>query len=493
VPAFPEAEYTFKHALTQEVAYNSVLSDRRKLLHERAGRAIESLHAGRLEDHFDELAHHYSRSDNVAKAVQYLRLASAQALSRSHYTAAIAHAQAALHLLDKLPDGPDRLRAEMALHLVTAQVSMVTIGYTAPEVGKALGRAEAICRQIGSTVDMFAVMLGLCGYYGARGEHRRAHELAVKLAEIGLNEESDALLVDAYLQLSVTLYWLGQFAQALANAERVIAHNQPGGKLPNVTGADSLVTALQIATWSLWHLGYADKALEMSARTLEHSGSQNHPYSIAVARAVRGAVRCMRRDNEAKEEAETLIAFSTEHGFPDMQAVGSGLRSQALMEQGSVAEPLAETLETIEYMRTKGIRVSFPVVLCRLAEAYGKRADPGNGLAAASEALTEIEATSERMCEAELHRVRGELLLIQNASDTAQAEQAFRTAIDVARRQQARFYELRATTRLAGLLDQQGKRDDARSMLAEIYGWFTEGFDTADLKDAKALLDELNH
>jgi predicted ATPase len=153
---------------------------------------------------------------------------------------------------------------------------------------------------------------------------------------------------------------------------------------------------------------------------------------------------------------------------------------------------LAETLETIEYVRTMGIRVSLPVVLCRLAEAYGMSANPGKGLAAISEALAEVEATAQPMCQAELYRVKGELLLIQNASDSPQAEQAFRTATDVARRQQARFCELLATIRLAGLLNNQAKRDEARSVLAEIYGWFTEGFDTADLKDAKALLDDLN-
>ncbi len=185
VPAFPEAEYTFKHALTQEVAYNSVLTERRKSLHERAGRAIESLYASRLEDHFDRLAYHYSRSDNAPKAVEYLRLASAQALGLFHYDEAIAHAAAALKFIGILPGGPDRLRTELALQLISGQASMATIGYGALEVDKALRRSEEISREIGSAVEMFPVLSGLCTYHLAHAGQQPAEGTQLAVQTLG--------------------------------------------------------------------------------------------------------------------------------------------------------------------------------------------------------------------------------------------------------------------------------------------------------------------
>ncbi len=492
-PAFPDLEYIFKHALTQEVAYNSVLLERRKLLHERTAAAMESLYAGRLEDHLDELAHHYGRSDNAPKAVEYLRLASAQALSRSHYTEANTHATAALNLLDKLPDGPDRLRAESALQMITAQASIAAIGYGAPEIEKALGRAAAICRQLGvSALEMFPVMGGLCGYYFARGEVRRGHELAAQLLEIGLKEGNKTLLLEAYLCLGRSFLYEGQFAQGLASLERAIAHQQPQQELNNVQGVDDPVAlAFQTAASCLWHLGYADRALEMNARAFERTSALTHPHSIAIAWHRSCLERNLRRDSVAIEEAETTIALSTEHGFPYLYTWGVVTRGMALLEGGSAVDALAALAEGIGRLRMMKTTIGLPEALGCLAAVYGKMGNPREGLTVIADVLAEVEATSEREWEAELHRLRGELLLMKDASYAARAEESFRTAIDVARRQHARSWELRATMSLARLLDKQNKRDQAHAMLAEIYGWFTEGFDTADLRDAKALLEAL--
>jgi class 3 adenylate cyclase/tetratricopeptide (TPR) repeat protein len=488
-PAFPEPEYIFKHALTQEVAYNSVLTERRKALHERTGVAIESLYASRLEDYFDELAHHYSRSENVIKAVQYLRLASAQELKRSHYSEAIAHAAAALALLGKLPDGPERLRAELELQMVTGRASMPTIGYGAPEVRNALGRAEEICRQIENPADLFSIVSALCTYYLAFAQHRKVHELVAELVEIGRREGNETMISLSYFHLGQSLFFLGEFTPALANLERAIALFQPGQKI--AADADILTISLHQAALSLWHLGYADKALERRAKAMERAVSLNHAASVVVARSGCCQLRLLRREPEAEDEAKSMIAFCGEHGLRSYELPALAFRSWALLEHGSVAEAVTGLSEAAQRSRVTGTRIGLVRVLAGLAEAYGKAGTSAKGLDTLSQAFAELEASSERYAEAELFRLQGALLLMQDPSNVWQAEQSFRKAIDVACRQEAKFYELRAAMSLARLLDRQGKREEARATLAEIYGWFTEGFDTADLKDAKALLEEL--
>jgi tetratricopeptide (TPR) repeat protein len=487
-PAFPEAEYVFKHALTQEVAYNSVLTERRKALHERAGRAIESLYAGRLEDHFDELAHHYSRSDNTAKAVEYLRLAGAQALGRSHYEEAIAHAAAALNVVGRLPEGVGRLREELALQLMTGQASMSAIGFNAPEVKGALSRAESICREIGNQGEMFPILSALCTYHLGFARLRRCHELAAEMTEIAATLKSETFLAEAYHHMGQSLLWEGESAESLRYLERAMSHYQPGQKIS--ADIDGLTMSLHCAAQSLWQLGYADKALATCTLALEQATRLNHPASIAVARLGSGTVRLLRRDAEAEHEADALLAFSKEHGFSSYDPVALALRSTALLERGSVAQALTGLLQVVEHSRMAGTKIAQTIHLAGIAEAHGRMANPNRGLAMIAEAIIQIEESSERLFEAHVYRIKGELLLVQGASNTAPAEESFRKAIEVALRQGAKFYELRATMSLARLLAKRGHREEAKNMLAEIYNWFTEGFDTVDLKDAKALLDE---
>ncbi len=489
-PAFPEAEYIFKHALTQEVAYNSVLTHRRKSLHERAGRAIESLYADRLKDHFDELVHHYSRSDNAPKAVEYLRLASAQALNRSHYEEAIAHAAAALKLVGRLPEGPGRLREELALQLITGQASMSAVGFNSPEVERALVRAETICREIGNAAEMFPILGALRIYYLGFGNRDRVRELAAQMVEIAENQGSKDLLAEAYFHWGDSLMLEGQFRDALTYLERAMAHCQPGQKV--AADIDALTMSLNRAAPTLWSLGYADQALDACRKALEHAASLNHPASIAVARFGSSMVRMLRRDGEAEQEAEALAAFANEHGSSYYDWVALDIRSTALLERGLVIEALRGLSQIVELSRWTGVKLLLPHTLAAVAEAHGRIEEPARGLEVISEAFAEMADGVAQHFEAELYRIKGELLLMQDASNAEQAQQSLREAIEVARRQEAKFYELRATMSLARLLAKQGHRGEARAMLSEIYNWFTEGFDTADLTDAKALITELN-
>ena len=243
---------------------------------------------------------------------------------------------------------------------------------------------------------------------------------------------------------------------------------------------------------SLWHMGYPAKAIEFSARALGRANDLNHLYSAAMARLCSSWLCLLRGDGEAQQEAESLVALSAEHGYPYTQVQGLVWRGCALLRQ-SPTIALKELKEIIGRLVAIGGErtLTLPYVLSVFADAHGRAANPKTGLILIADALAQITSTLEREAEAELYRVKGELLLKQDDTNTADAQRCFQRAIEIARTQSAKSWELRATTSLARLLAKQGRRDEARAMLAEIYSWFTEGFDTADLKDAKALLDQL--
>ena len=337
--------------------------------------------------------------------------------------------------------------------MITAQASMATIGYNAPEVERALGRAETICREIGNATEMFPILGALRIYYLGFGNRDRGHELAPQMVEIAENQGSKPQLAEAYFHMGDNLMLEGQFPDSLSYLERSMAHCQPGQKV--AADIDALTMALQRSIQSLWCLGYADKALETSIRAFEHAASLKHPASMAVAYLGFAIMRMLRRDDEAEQEAEALAKFAEEHGFSSYNGPASHFRSVAVLERGSVDEALAGLLLQLDYTRTSGYKLALPRGLGSVAEAYCRMGDPNRGLSAISEAFAEMEGTSERLYESELHRIKGELLFMQDASNAEHAQQSFRNAIEVARRQQARFFELRATMSLARLFDRQ--------------------------------------
>ena len=247
-----------------------------------------------------------------------------------------------------------------------------------------------------------------------------------------------------------------------------------------------------LAAMTLWQLGYPDQALKRGNEALAFAQTLSDPFSLALAEYDFGVLRQYRREAGAAQETEEgVIALSAEHGFPDWLAQATTLRGWAMAEQGHNEEGIAQIKEGLAAYRATGAELNWPYFLTLLAEAYMETGRLEDGLSVLTEALAAADEHEDRHHEAEIHRLKGELLLRQDDSSAAEAQSCFLRAIDVARKQSAKSFELRATTSLARLLNEQGRSDEARTMLAEIYGWFTEGFDTADLKDAKALLDEL--
>jgi predicted ATPase len=541
-PAFPEVEYTFKHALTQEVAYGSLLLERRKVLHERTAQAIESLFHSKLDEHYSELAHHYHRSGNTQKAVEYLQLAGQQAVRRSAHAEAISHFTTALELLRSLPDVLERIQQELTLQIALAAPLRAIKGYAAPEVGQAYTRARELCRQVGETPQLFPALLGLRVSYQLRGELLTARELGEQLLGLAQSAQDPALLIEAHRALGAPLFWLGEVASAQAHMEQVIALYDPQQHRSHVFlyGLDPGVFGLSYMALILWTLGYPDQALKRGHEAFALAQELSYPFSLASALHFAAWLHQLRREGQlTRERAEVTAVLSAEQGFAYELAGGNVLGGWALADQGQGEEGIAQMRQGLAAWRAAGVESPLPHFLALLAEAYGKVGQPEEGLAVLAEALAVAHKNGERVSEAELYRIKGELSLqspspkseveeslesgvrssesevktslgqVQDKSKASleqvttsqgksqasletEAEACFMKAIDIARKQQAKSLELRATTSLARLWQRQGKQHEARNMLSEIYGWFTEGFDTKDLQEAKALLEELS-
>jgi predicted ATPase/class 3 adenylate cyclase len=489
-PALTGADYIFKHALTQEVAYNSLLMERRKLLHERAGQALESMFAEQLDDHLVELARHYSRSDNVIKAVEYLGRAGQQALQRSAHADAISSLNAAIGLLQRLPDSPERVQRELRLQLALGPALIAVKGWAAPEVERVFTHARELCERLGDPPELFPALVGLWAGYYLQGELLKAGELAEQLLRRAQGANNPTLLLYAHLALGDTSFSMGEWL--LARDHLGVAISLYDRERPMWIGFDTGVNCLSYMALTLWTLGYPDLALKRGNEAVALAQELYHPLSLAFAEGPVGYLRQYRREARAAQEtAGHLVALSAEHGFTHWLAQATITRGWAMAEQGHGEEGIAQIREGLALFRAIGNEALRPHALCLLAEACKETRRFDDGLNALTEAMAAAEEHGIRHYEAEMHRLKGELLLSQDHSKAKEAQNCFQGAIEIARNQSAKSLELRATMSLARLINAQGRRDEARAMLAEIYGWFTEGFDTADLKDAKALLDEL--
>jgi len=491
-PALGDTEYVFKHALTQEVAYNSLLIERRKVLHERAGQALESIFAEQLDDHLTQLAHHYSHSENIDKAVKYLGRAGQQAVQRSALADAVSNLNFAIDLLQRLPDAPKRVSQKLRLQMTLGGALMTIKGQGAPEAGKAYAQALALSRQLGETPRLFAVLGAMSVFHLARGEVHRARELVGQLLNLAENIGTPALLQAAHFGTGVALFSLGELIASRAHLERAITLYDPQ-KQRFPAFQDPGVGSLSMLAIDLWALGYPEQALKRIRDSLRLAKELSHPFSLADALIFGAELYGFRREvGAAQEQAEAAIALSKKQGFTLQEAIAVVCRGWALAKQGRMEEGIPQIRQGLAAIQATGGKLWQLRSLALLVDAYGEARQPEEGLSTLVEALDLTTRTGRVVSRPELYRLKGELLLMQNGSNTAEAQICFEQAIEEARKQSAKSFELRATMSLARLLASQGKRDAARAMLAEIYDWFTEGFDTADLKDAKALLDELS-
>jgi TOMM system kinase/cyclase fusion protein len=491
----PQATYLFKHALIRDAAYQSLLKSKRQLYHKQIAQVLEARFPEIKETQPELLAHHYTEAGLHELAVGYWQRAGQRAMQHSAHVEAISHVTRGLELLGMLPDTPERPLQELDLQTTLGLALMATKGMAAPEVGNAYARARELCQEVGGTPQLFQVLMGLCTFYRQRGEFQTARELGEQCLTLAQREGEPMRLLEAHRALGVPLFYLGELVAARAHLEQEMALYDPQQQRSHAShyGVNPRVSCLSTVIWPLWLLGYPDQALERCHDALTLAQELSHPYSLAYA--LQGAIRFHRFRREvqaAQERAEALLALSIEQGFAQWEAAGAMIRGWGLAEQGQEDEGIAQIRQGLAAWQGMGIEAGQPYWLALLADAHTRIGQVEEGLHVLAEAFVLVDKNGERWWEAELHRLKGELLLGQSGPDEHQAEAYFHQALNIAHRQQAKSLALRAAMSLSRLWQQQGKPAEARQLLAEIYGWFTEGFDTADLQEAKAMLEELS-
>jgi class 3 adenylate cyclase/tetratricopeptide (TPR) repeat protein len=491
-PAVGDTEYTFKHALTQEVSYNSVLIERRKQLHERAGAALETIFKDRMEDHLASLAFHYGRSANAIKAAEYFGRAAAQSMERSAYAAAAAWIDDGLKQIAAIPESPERDRLELKLQILKGQANQITSSLGSSASVAAFSRARDLCAQLGDDSELYYVLDGLRWASLFRAEINGAQDLADEQFAIAKHSDDPVKLLVATAALGEVATWMGDFVAARAYLEQLVATSAKGetGRRLSGRNLDAQVIGLSLLESVLLMMGFPDQADRRRDANLGWVSGLAQGYSTYVSRHIAGMGALRRRSvSETLELTQRAIDEATEQGLGFSVAVASVINGWARSRQGDDEGLLEQMRRSIELAEATG-SVSPTWLLLPLADEYARFGRTDECTALIDKMLERVEM-GQRWEEAEIYRVKAEMLLKQDRSNAFEAEDCLRQAIEVARRQSARFLELRSTVVLARLLDKQGRRDDARAMLADIYNWFTEGFDTADLKDAKALLEEL--
>jgi tetratricopeptide (TPR) repeat protein len=485
----PDAEYTFKHALVQDAAYGTLLRSRRQQLHASI--------AATLEDDFPEiaatqpalLARHFAEAGLAERAVVYWLKAGQQALARSTMTEAVAQLQKGLEVLAGLPDGPWRRRQELDLRIALRPALAATKGASAPEAGETIARARVLAEQTDRPGDLPPLLFGQWSYHLMRAENKLALALAEQLERSGEARNDVRTQLLGRLAQGWTRLQIGQFVGARHVLEQCHALADPiyrdiGGGL-----SDPYATMLANLAVSLAHLGYIDQARSRLNEALSEARRLRQTQTLALVLVFAAAIDSLTRSSEMQTHSEELLSLTTEHGLSFYMGSAMAFRGLSLIAIGQVQEGLTLLAQGLAAVRATGTVAGTPGALIALADGYGKLGQPLEGMNYLAEAAQIIETTELRAGEASLHRMRGELL---NAiGDRTAAEQSYRQALALAERQRAKLAELMAATSLARLWRDQGKRTEARNLLSPIYRWFTEGFDTPVLKEAKALLEQL--
>ena len=488
--AVPELEYTFKHALTHDVAYGSLLEDRRRALHAALVGAIEGLYAGRLDEHLEELAHHARRGELREEAVKYLRKAGERAAARSAHREAIAFFEQTLAVLRELPEGPDVLAATVDIRITHANALLAIKGIGSPEVEAPVRYAHELASRLGDASRLFAALWGWWFVHYGRGEYREALELGERLLGVAEADGDSGRLLEAHHSLWATLGAMGEAGRAISHCEHGIALYDPSRHAAQAFaygGHDAGACCGNHLARARWSLGYPKRAAAAVQDALALTEKLAHPLTSVLTLSTSAFIKYQLGEHDAaRETAERMIALAKTHELMAWVDDGRVILSCVQARQHGDYRSLDELCEQLPTRRSlTAFRRVISLVL--LAEVLNEAGDVNRGLTILDAIPPEHRDT---ILAPEIRRVRGQLLLRQNERD--EGERQLREAINLARHRLQRMLELRATTSLARLWQQTGRRSQAGQQLGPIYGWFTEGFDTGDLRAAKALLDELS-
>jgi len=491
------SRYRFRHILFQKYLYSIMDEVERVHLHEQVGNTLEALHQTELGTSTItvELARHFEEARVTEKAVHYLIRSGERAEQLSAYQEAIAHLNKSLVLLKTLPDTPERAQKEIDLQLELAKSWQGYKGAQILEVEDAYLRALELCQRTKNIPKLAQVLGGLAVLHYVRADYQEASDLANEALQIAKKVGEPFLVLLCHWYLGFIHFCLGNYTTSLENLRQVTNFYDPKlhhQSLVFLRGSDAGLGAMAYESCCLWCLGYPEQALKRSQKALELAQDIGHPFSLADVLCFAGCMlNAMRRDaTELMKFADKLIKLTGESKLVGWIATGIRYRGEAFALKGQFQEGITEMRKGLVAMRDSEALLYFPATLGALALAQAKIHQADEGFSTIDEALEIIEQTGERQWEAELHRIKGILFIIKN--DVTTAEISFKKALDIAQKQRARSLELRATVSLSRLWKNMGKRTEARQLLAKTYNWFTEGFDTPDLIEAKELLDELS-
>ncbi len=489
--AGPERVFVFKHALLQSVAYARVPGDERRALHARVLDAIEKVYPARGAEDVEWLAHHAVLGGARERAVPYLLRAGRKAAARSAHKEAMVHLTKGLELLPALPGDSQRDRLELDLQSALAPTLMAVQGYAAPEVEQAQARALDLCRRVGDPQKLVSVLRGQWVFHLTRAEYRTARELVERLRELAERDRDPVQLLEASMAAGLVALFMGEFEPASGHFERGVAVYEDAAVETRGPLTYTAVTCLAYLGRVSWFRGHADQALQQSERALSLAQANQGALSIAQAMGLLTNVHQVRGDVErTREWSGRTLAYAVERGFPYWAALARILQSWSLGEEGPDAAAIERIRRNMERYEATGARLGQSWFLALLAEILGKTGGATEGLSALTRAETLMGESGEAYYEAEIHRLMGDLRLQLGEPDAAsEAELSYHRAIEVARRQGARAWELRAAISLARLWRSRSRIAEGRELLRSVYAGFTEGFDTRDLRVARDLLE----
>jgi predicted ATPase/class 3 adenylate cyclase len=496
----PDATYTFKHALVQDAAYQSLLRATRRHYHAEIARLFERERPQVAETEPELVAHHYTEAGDFERALRYWHQAGRRAARRSANAEAISHLTRGLEILRRVPETRERTERELEYQMTLGPVFIAMKGHGAREVGSTYGRARELCDKLGDTARLSRVLAGLCAYHTARGPFTTAYEIACQLLPLAEQRQEPRLLLTARTDLGVNAYLLGRFTAARDHLEHgmALADSLPHGESPL---QDFGVTCYSYSSLTLFSLGYPDRALQRSRETVKLARDLKLPFSLAFALIIGSFLHKYRREpGPMLAYAEEGIALCKQQNFPLWLGGAAAQRGAALAELGHVEEAAHEIRQGLNAWLATGAEVAKSYFLGVLAEVERQRGNYEEALRTLDEGLAATRELGERFYEAELYRLKGDLSLNQESvtgcfrADEAEAaaEVLYRRALAIAQDQCAKAWELRAATSLARLWQKQNRRGEVRSTLGQIYERFAEGLDTEDLREARALLQALN-
>jgi predicted ATPase len=488
----PDAVYAFKHSLVQDAAHDSLLRGTRQRLHAQIAEALEAGTPEVMDSQPELLARHYTEAGLVEKSVTYWGKAGHMSVARSAMTEAAAQFYKTLDQLALLPDGPERQRKELEFHSALGGALQATKGYAAPETGRAYARAQQLWEQLGSPPEFLRVPVRQSVYHAIRGELDLALRLDEELLRLSRQHNEYAGLVLGHLSAGRELMYMGRLTSSRLHLEEVLALYDPisDHSVIHRTGDDPHVVSLAFLGIVFFCLGYPDQALARSKAAIAAARTLAHPTSLAVSLNAAARLFSLVGDNAALEQrVGELISVATEQGFPHWRGVGTIYRGWLQANDGNVTRGLCLLRSGSAVHRSTGAESLRPYHIALLARAYDIAGQIEEAVTQLDDALQIVEKTGERWFAAELNRHKGQVLLRQGHAEAA--EELYSKALSIAQEQEAKLWELRAAISLARLRRDQGRCAEAHDLLAPVYGWFTEGFDTPDLKEAKALLEGL--